>query len=431
MMLDPIIPSARRTWFNPVLPAVLSVVFAIACDRAIEPTRPSPPTHVLLVVIDSLRADHLKSYGYARDTSPSLDRLAREGARFETALAPTSWALPSLVTLLTALPPEQHGVIRADLALSDDALTLTEVLKKNGFATAAIVAGANSDPDRGLSQGFDRYTYVAGGEVGSEVVAWMTEWDRGGRVDPFFLFVKIPLIANDEVLPASFAAMFRPNHLEVADVERALDLYDREIRFADSQLDLMLQKLEGLELAHETVVIVTSSHGEEFLERGNTGHGNTLHGESVRVPLIVRFPRLVDAGKIIVQPARLMDIGSTIMMLARIREPDEFGFHHDTIGIATRDLTEFLVGEWNGKDVLVCGDLAGKSQSIRLGSYKLIHRGEDEIQLFNLELDPDEKHDLSKTESQRARVYLNKLERWREICAERPQYARAHRATGD
>ena len=81
--------------------------------------------------------------------------------------------------------------------------------------------------------------------------------------------------------------------------------------------------------------------------------------------------------------------------------------------------------------MLVCGDLAGKSQSIRLGSYKLIHRGEDEIQLFNLELDPDEKHDLSKTESQRARAYLNKLKRWRETCAERPHYARAHRPTGN
>lgn len=427
---------ARKFLPSRVLLVTLSAQLAFACDTADRDSRGSPSPNVLLVVIDSLRADHLKSYGYEFETSPTLDRLAREGARFETALAPTSWALPSLVTLLTGLPPEQHRVNRAELALSDGALTLAEVLKDAEFTTAAVVAGSDSEPSRGLTQGFDHYIYVSRnareeGRTGSEVVSWLAGWDRDGRVNPFFLFVQLPLAANDGAPLPLDDILHDPSDLDAAGIDRVIADYDRRIMYVDSQLGDILQKLDQLDLAQETVVIVTASHGEEFLERGNVGHGNTLHRESIRVPLIVRFPRLIDAGKHIIQPARLVDIGATIMMLARVRKPKEFGFHHEFHGFTNRDLTEFLVGEWNGQDVLIGGDLFGKSRSIRQGDYKLIQRWDEQIELFNLRLDPDERQDLSKTETRRSAVYLKKLKAWRQICEERRQYSRAHQPSGD
>ena len=428
-MSNPVGPQPRRVAVHRILLAVLSTQLGIACDGAERDSRVSPHPNVLLVVIDSLRADHLKSYGYERETSPTLDRLAREGARFEIALSPSSWALPSLVTLLTGLPPEQHRVDRVNLALSDDALTLTEVLQDAGFATAAFVAGRDSEPSRGLSQGFDRYQHVLqhtqeGGATGSEAVSWLADWDRNGRTHPFFLFVHLPLETSDG--EQSAIALHASGDSDAKRIERAISIYDRRIGQADSQLEVILQKLDQLDLTRETVVVVTASHGEEFLERGNIGHGNTLHGESLRVPLIVRYPRLIDVGKLIAQPARLMDIGTTILMLARVREPIEFGFRFRDDEL-TRDLTEFLVGEWNGEDVLIGGALAGRSQSIRHGGYKLIKRGDEQIQLFDMTLDPDEKHDLSASESRRTEVYLKKLRTWRGVCAERPQFARAQR----
>jgi arylsulfatase A-like enzyme len=429
-------PHSIRRWnrsdiFFHVLLVVLVVQLGSACDRTDREQSHPPHPNVLLVAVDALRADHLKSYGYEHETSPSLDRLAQEGARFETGLAPSSWGLPSLVTLLTALPPEQHRVNRADLALRDDALTLAEVLKDAGFATAAIAAGPGSEPSRGLSQGFDRYTHVpSNAPTGIEAVSWLTDWDRKGRALPFFLFVKIPLEASDHAPTPTPERALDLGDLDASSIERTIERYDRRIRLADAQLNLILQKLDQLELTSETLVIATASHGEEFLERGNIGHGNTLHRESVQVPLIVRFPNRVKQGMVIAQPGRLMDIGSTIMMLTRVREPEAFGFHHKFHGLAMRDLTEFLVGEWNGQEILIGGDLSGKSRSVRLGRYKLIQRGNDHIALYDLALDPDEQLDIAGTEIRHTAVLRKKLESWRRICEERNQYAMPHLPVG-
>lgn len=430
---------------NQILIAILLAAVGFGCSDAKDERRASPHPNVLLVVIDSLRADHLGSYGYARDTSPSLDRLAREGARFETAVAPTSWSLPSLVTLFTALPPEQHGVVHPDLALGDEALTLAEVLNERGFATAAFVTGHDFERSRGLAQGFDTYierefeaeapaSANGSSQPVAEVDSWLIRWDEAGRKRPFFVFVHLPLPQNGEALRAPFDGMFRLEGPEALEIEQVIARYDAGIRHADHQFGQIVQRLNALDLRRETLVVVTSNHGEEFLERGNLGHGETLHGESVRIPLIVRFPSRLDAGRVIPQPARLMDIGATILMLARVRRPVEFGFSHITYGFSMRDLTELLLGEPIGKHVVLGGDLAGKSQSLRLRSYKLIRHlapdGADRYEFFNLELDPNETNDLSELESKRVGFYATKLEAWRKICAERPQYARPHRSAG-
>jgi arylsulfatase A-like enzyme len=434
----------RIAWIRTLI-AIPIAVIGFGCSDTGDERRPPPYSNVLLVAIDSLRADHLQSYGYPRETSPFLDRLAREGARFEHAVAPSSRSLPSLVTLLTALPPEQHGVVRADLALDDSALTLAEVLADRGFATAAFVTGPELAATRGLAQGFATYVEdrseknapASTGGLAQPAAGpndWLNEWDQTGRRAPFFLFVHLPLTRGDEVSPTPTEGMRGPEDAEAMEIERAISRYDDAIRRADRELGQIVQLLDSLELRQETLVIVTSNHGEEFLERGNLGHGRTLYGESVRVPLIVRFPARLDAGKVIPEPARLMDIGPTVMMLARVRRPLEFGFLHDAYGFSMRDLTELLLGEPSGRNVVLPGDLAEKFQSLRLGSYKLIRNlALDETrryEFFNLDLDPGESNDIFESERKRA-GYMNKqLEAWRKICADRQHYARPHQPAG-
>ncbi|MBW2293731.1 MAG: sulfatase, partial [Deltaproteobacteria bacterium] len=392
---------------------------------------------------------------YPRETSPFLDRLAREGARFEHAVAPSSRSLPSLVTLLTALPPEQHGVVRADLALDDSALTLAEVLADRGFATAAFVTGPELAATRGLAQGFETYvetrverqvedqsenaTPASVGGLTQSVTGpneWLNEWDQSGRRAPFLLFVHLPLLTRgDEFPPTPTEEMRGPENPGPTEIERAIARYDDAIRRADHELGQIVQLLDSLELRQETLVIVTSNHGEEFLERGNLGHGRTLYGESVRVPLIVRFPSRLDAGKVIPEPARLMDIGPTVMMLARVRRPLEFGFLHEAYGFSMRDLTELLLGEPSGRNVVLPGDLAEKFQSLRLGSYKLIRNlaldEPERYEYFNLDLDPDELNDIFESERKRAGFMIKQLDAWREICADRQHYARPHQPAGE
>ena len=138
---------------------LLLLLVGAACDSRFADGPPAPPgaPNMLLVSVDSLRHDHLGCYGYARDTSPAIDALAAEGVRFETALAPTSWTLPSHMTLLTALPPVGHGVIGPLNRLRDDVRTLAEALSAQGDATAGFVSGPLVHSTFGFAQGFDLY----------------------------------------------------------------------------------------------------------------------------------------------------------------------------------------------------------------------------------------------------------------------------------
>src|SRR5262249_34887003 len=154
----------------------------------------------LLVSIDSLRSDHVHAYGYARETTPTIDGLAREGVLFQTVVSPTSWTLPAHLTLLTALPPEEHGVVRDGMRMRAGALTRAEGLGPACYATAGFVSAPYLDADYGFSQGFDYYDdytiakwdqYSSHHGITSPPLLritsdWLTQWDARGRERPFF-----------------------------------------------------------------------------------------------------------------------------------------------------------------------------------------------------------------------------------------------------
>lgn len=243
---------------------------------------------VLLVSIDTLRADHVGAYGARPDATPTLDALASEGLRFETAIASAPLTLPSHASLLTGLHPPHHGIRNNGSArLSEARTTLAERFSAAGWDTAAVVGAAVLAGRYGLDQGFDRYDDRAFGGRASETgfaerraeavsdaaIDWLAERDR-----PFFLWLHYYDPHGDYRPPPPFDRRFadRP--------------YLGEIAYVDAQLGRVVEVLRARGALEHTLVVVTADHGESLGEHGEAGHAYTLYDAALRVPLIVRGP---------------------------------------------------------------------------------------------------------------------------------------------
>ena len=271
--------------------------------------------NLVLISIDTLRADHLSAYGYDRPTSPVLAALADRGVRFDEAVATSHWTAPSHASMLTGLLPTQHGVhtMGDDAeALPDEATTLAERARAAGLQTAAFTAGIYVSEAGGFSQGFDLWEE---GRDPADVrfaraTRWLTEERDPDR--PFLLFVHSFAVHEPFDPPPPYDRMFDPDYEEAPDRPWRLPLtetwfagrrptaaelawvealYDGGIRATDHALGGLLEALDALGLTEDTLVVVTSDHGEEFLDHGGMGHGQ-LFGECVRVPLIFAHPSL-------------------------------------------------------------------------------------------------------------------------------------------
>jgi arylsulfatase A-like enzyme len=261
--------------------AVLATPVALGTLRAdrtrglLESRGEAHGPNILLISIDSLRSDHLSCYGYHRTTSPIIDRLSQEGVRFETVVAPTSWTLPSHLTMLTSLAPEQHGVVQSRQYLPRRIDTLAEVLRRSGYATAAIVSGPYVESRYGFAQGFDTYddyTIVASTHEEShsavtsprlvkEAMIWLHRWVENER-PPFFIFLHMWDVHYDYIPPAPYDRMFDANYdgditsrnfsfnpdirpdMDPRDLQHLIALYDGEIRYTDSHIGRIVTLLE-------------------------------------------------------------------------------------------------------------------------------------------------------------------------------------------
>lgn len=322
-------PATRRQCCVPWLAAALFL--AAACGGEEQRGGEGRP-NILLISLDTTRADHLGCYGYARDTSPHLDRLASEGVLFEHAVAAAPWTIPSHASMLTGLYARRHWVHGLGQAMPPRLETLAARLAADGYATAAVV---NVQILRNLLVGFDR-TFVVEARKGrsEEVFEIASSW-LASAPSPFFLFLHVydahPPYAPDPEFAALFAEPYqgvatgsavqlqrvRRGRLELGpdDARYLRNLYDGEIRQLDAALGGFLQRLEGAGQLDGTVIAVVSDHGEEFYEHGGFGHGHTLHQELVRVPFILSgggLPR----GVRIAAPVSLVDLAPTLLALA-------------------------------------------------------------------------------------------------------------------
>jgi arylsulfatase A-like enzyme len=243
-------------------------------------------TNVVFIVVDTTRADHIGSYGYRRDTTPHIDRLAEKSTVFEQAYSHTPWTMPSVASLFTSLPPRDHGIVKWEQPLALEHLTLAEHLQAHGFLTAGFVSHLIFFPEYRFNQGFEHYdvSVLREGDpveltTSREISDLAIRWLREEAHDPFFLWLHY----------------FDPHgvylqHEPYVWGDQAIDRYDSEIRHTDEQIGRVLSSLETLGMADDTIVVVVADHGEEFGDHGGIRHSKTLYDEVVRIPLVIYVP---------------------------------------------------------------------------------------------------------------------------------------------
>jgi choline-sulfatase len=301
------------------------------------PAKAIPPRSLLLISLDTTRADHLHCYGYPLPTSPALDRLASEGLLFENVFTQAVNTGPSHVTIFTGLLPMGHQVRFNGVPLSPEFETLTSLLAKSGYRTGAFVSGYTLLASQcGLNRGFEVYddAFTTQDRRGAETVDRALAWLKGLPADkPYFLFVHLFDPHGKYEPPPGFADKFRTTikYEPIASVDLIPDYqrfelpgggvsldpgdyiarYDGEIAYADSQIRRLLE-----EVGEKPVVIFTSDHGETLVERSPYfSHGARLNEEAIRVPLIIRAPGQAPKGKRISGIARLVDLLPTALAL--------------------------------------------------------------------------------------------------------------------
>lgn len=392
-----------------------------APDPGSERRRPN----VLLIVVDTLRADHLGCYGAARNTSPAIDALASEAVRFERAYTTAPWTSPAVASLLTGLYPSAHGVTALDTTLSAEVETLAEILAGRGYRTAGVVSHVLVSSERGFAQGFDDYSedearghdHVSTSGVTRRARVRLAEIVIDGD-EPFFLFVHyfdphFRYMPHDRIEFAPERAG-RLSGGETIEELRALrdtfseeevgflrDLYDEEIRFTDRGIGMLLEALRTHRLERDTIVVLTADHGEEFLERGWLGHSRTLYEELIRVPLIARVPSVEP--KVVSRPVSLVSIAPTIL--------EWIGEEPETDRFQGRSLAELARrGDEAGPPGPVFAEQLAR-RAVVGERFKLIREGLDAgIELYDLAGDPAERRNLAPGRTELRKELLAQIE---------------------
>jgi arylsulfatase A-like enzyme len=337
----------------------------------ISPPRRPGELSVLLVSIDTLRADHLSAYGYARPTSPHIDALARRGLLFEAAETVQSATWPALTSLHTALYPGAHGVRWNGHRLPEGLLTLAQVLEAEGFSTSAFITNMT----RGRHPGFSRLFLSRGGgqlEVDRAAVAQAVAQLERERDRRFFMWVHLLSPHADYAPPAPHRRSFtRPGAsslqgrleelvdvrrrgvaLTEADVAHVVGLYDGEVAFVDALVGRLLSALAEKGLERTTLVVLTADHGEDLHEHNRYFfHSPSVYASSMRIPLVLALPGVLPEGARTDHPASLVDVAPTILGLLGLSVPPAFQGEHLLPGrsLPPRPVRRLAFGETHGR----------------------------------------------------------------------------------
>lgn len=365
------------------------------------------PARVVVVVIDTLRADHLPIYGYERPTAPFLTRLAEDAVVFEHCYSPASWTAPATASLFTARYPPQHGVLlglRATRKLQEqeqatpvrglpaDIETLPQAMKRAGYATFGLSQNINISSAMGFDRGFDRFRNFPADDDAHSLTQHLTAWRARLAAAPrHFLYLHY-------LDPHSPYRERAPWHDPSARGRaRTLSAYDSEIRWVDEHLR---RAYEAGGWEHDTLLVVTADHGEEFGEHGSAEHGRSLFGEVLDIPLLVRLPGGAWGGRRVDRPVSLVDVLPTLRAATGLPpDPQDAG----------RSLLPLLRGDaaaWPERALFAHlwrpEPTAGHTldqRAVVLGARKLI-TGSSQPALFDTHADPLDQHDLAQAEPQ-------------------------------
>lgn len=447
-------PRPRRRYARALLPFIIAVVLVgLWCAHKVLLNREFTHPNVILISVDTLRADHLGCYGYTRDTSPNIDRLAKSGVRFTQAMSQASWTLPSHMSIMTSQYPHVHGVEVAQQALPEDATTLAKVLSRSGYETAAFISWIYVARKFGFAQGFDEFTELLPPEdqidsttrasfKAEQVTNRVNEWLAREHPRPFFLFVHYfdphlnyeppppydrmfdpaytgaALGSYEWIRPYIKGANAVPQKIDARDRDFVESLYDGEIRYTDYHLGRFLSAVDKAVGLDRCLIVFTSDHGEEFNDHGSMeGHQWTLYEETIHVPLVLRLPRSHQPARVVSRPVELIDIPTTILSLLNIAPPACF---------QGRDLSALAKGgEMPDEPVFSFGEIRRFviRQYVRGLRYKLIHTFDTGVnkrgisvkagyELYDLQTDPREQHDLYAPDSPIARLLVQRLQQW-------------------
>jgi len=391
-------------------------LLALACRE------PADPPNLIVILVDTLRADHLGYQGAIRPTSPRIDRLAAESVVFLNHYAHASRTGPSVASLFTGLYPRSHGVVNplgqvdGKGVLAAERVTLAEHLRASGYRTAGFTANVNVAARFGFDQGFDNYELLSrkrAGEVNDAALPWL---ERNASGAPLFLFLHYVDPHAHYTAPEAYRGRFAPGtgrmtgrHRQLsrivageivpddADWQRLAALYDEEILYFDSELARLLDRLAALGLLDSSVLALLSDHGEEFGDHGSALHGFTLYEEQLRIPLLIRAPGF--APRRVNSISRQIDVMPTLIDLLGLPLPDGLqgrSLRAEMSGLAPGDGTPE-----SGRAVFAEASLrAGKivrSRALLKGGWKLIESDlpEPREQLFHIASDPGERRDRS------------------------------------
>jgi arylsulfatase A-like enzyme len=398
---------------------------------------------IILIVVDTLRADHLSCLGHPNSLTPNIDSLAKDSVLFTNAYAQAPWTRPSVATLLTGLYPSSHGVSSGfkrkgnmDI-LSEDALTLTEYLKDRGYYTVGFSTNPSVTSDFGFTQGYNEYYFLDRLVTGRfSIHRWAIKiagicLQSSFYVNAHKLTNKIfGWFKNDNTISPSFAYIhymdphrpyfYNPNslltitktaygqHLKKKNKESYLNTYKNEVAFVDIFVGELISFLKKIDVYNNSIIILTSDHGEEFLEHGGWDHGHTLYEELLRVPLIIKLPHS-RKNNVDERLVSLMDLFPTILKTVGLAIPP----HIQGVPLLSQDGTPlrnrpFVFSEnlpsWKGQ------------KAIRTRDWKLILSydknapGNQKAELYYIREDPHETTDLSSSRKDLVKDFRSRIE---------------------
>ena len=415
--------------------------------------------NVIIITLDTVRAESLSLYGYERKTSPQLERLAQESAVFEQAIAPSSWTLPSHASMFTGRLYHELGSLGWTKPFRTSHLTLAEELGRRGYETAGFAANiAYCTRTYGLNRGMIHYEdypvslgqMILSSSMGQAITNsnsirqaigyynnlnaksadvinddffdWLSSREQNR---PFFAFLNY-FDAHEPLLPPApfnkqFGStdtngdiMFQTTGVDFmnkaswseANLANHRNSYDSSIAYLDDRLGILYNKLTEQKILDNTIVIITSDHGESFGEHGIFGHGNSLYFETLWVPLLIRFPSQVPRGVRIEQPVGLRDIPMTVLDLIGVNKGENsfpgqsLGRYWDkTANESKTDTNQMILSEISGANWMEAKAPAfkGEVKSLVKDRYHYIRNSDGSEELYNLKTDPKELHSLAQT----------------------------------
>ncbi|MEE8525820.1 MAG: sulfatase [Thermoanaerobaculia bacterium] len=404
--------------------------------------------NVFLIVIDTLRADHLSCYGYGRETSPNIDRLAAQGILYEQSISAASWTFPAHASLFTGLFPRDHGATSQTRTLEASFDTLAELLKTAGYRTAGFSNNVWTHDASGLKQGFEEFremwhqqvvedkgisfddpAYDMGAALTTEeIFGWLDGAGDGER--PFFVFVNyfephLPYRPtqpfDDEFLPSGadprqvrkLRSFYSPREyayildipwvrVEEKELEILTALYDGEIAYVDSILGVLVDGLRSRGLLDDTLLVITSDHGEHLGEHHMLDHKLSLYDPLLRVPLILWNPKRIPAGVRVESQVQAHDVFGTILDFGGVpresapRLPFADAGERSTFAELAypRIFLDAIDRELPGLDSRT-RRFARSLKAVRGPRYKLIAGSDGRTELYDIGADPGESHDLA------------------------------------